>query len=211
MLKKSVVIKANKIKPKIKFQFDYRTVLYFTLLICGIIIGVFINKKGSNEWHIFFENLICNYLITKSSNSIFTNFCSIFSAVFIVFLYNYISGLCGVGIPFTSFSPFILGVYYGVILTFYYLSYGFSGIIYCALVNLPLYAITAATLVKCCCESSNISKEIFFYLISGKGEGKPLLKEYTIKYLVYLIPVSAGALISALFFHLFSHLFTFIK
>lgn len=211
MLKKSVVIKANKFRPKTKLKFDYKTVIYFTLLICGIIIGVFITEKGSSEWHIFFGNLISNHLVAKSSNSIFTNFCSIFLAVFIIFLYNYISGLCGVGIAFTSFSPFILGMYFGVMLTFYYTTYGLSGIMYCALVNLPAYAITAATLVKCCCESSDISKEIFFYLLSGKGDGKPYLKEYTLRYLVYLIPISLGALISALFFHLFSHLFTFIK
>lgn len=211
MLKKSVVIKANKFRGKVNLRFDYKTIIYFTLLICGIIIGVFLSEKGSKEWHIFFENLISNHLIAKASNDIFVNFCSMFLAVFIVFLYNYISGLCGVGIAFTSFSPFILGVYFGVIITFYYISYGFSGIAYCALINLPLYAITAATLVKCCCESSNISKEIFFYLVSGKGEGKPFLKDYTLKYLIYLIPVSLGALISALFFHLFSHLFTFVK
>ena len=89
MLKKSVVIKANKFRGKVNLKFDYKTVIYFTLLICGIIIGVFLSKKGSDEWHIFFENLICNHLIAKSSNDIFVNFCSVFLAVFIVFLYNF--------------------------------------------------------------------------------------------------------------------------
>jgi hypothetical protein len=118
--------------------------------------------------------------------------------------------MCGLGSVFVSFSPVIIGVYYGVSVTSYYLNFGAQGILYCLLINLPLYAIAAATLIKGCCESVKISKNVLFYLISGKGEGKPLIKDYTVKFLFYLIPLISGSVMSALLYNWFSKLFSFI-
>lgn len=210
-MKKSIVIKANKLNKNIKFSINYKTAIYFSLMLTGIIIGAFIAENGSEKWNTLFYEIIDSFLIAKASNGVLVNFCSSFLPVFIIILFVYICGTCGLGSIFSSFSPVLMGIYCGVSVTSFYLKFGVQGIVYCLLINLVLYAITAATLIKCCCESTRISKEILIYLISGKSEGKPLLKEYTLKYLILLLPVVFGSIFSALMFSWLSNLFSFIN
>lgn len=210
MFKRSVVIRANKFK-KIKLKLNYKTIIFFTILLCGIIFGAILSAKGSIVWHQFFNTFVNNHLTVKSSSSVFRNFCSVFFCFFIIILFNYICGLCGLGIPFIYFSPFMLGVYCGVIISQFYYLYYLKGLLYCAIINIPCYAITAATLIKCCCFSSDISKEILVYLINGKNDTKEkLLYNYTIRYLLLCIPIVISSALNALTFRLFCNLFSFI-
>ncbi len=210
MFKKSVVIRANRLK-KIRLKFDYKTIIFFTILLCGLIFGAILSAKGSEAWHQFFNTFVNNHLTVKSSSSIFRNFCSVFFCLFIIILFDYISGLCGLGIPFIYFTPLLLGTYCGVIISQFYYLYNLRGLLYCILINIPCYAITAATLIKCCCFSSDISKEILVYLINGKNDTKEkILYNYTIKYLLLCIPILISALLNAITFRLFGNLFHFI-
>lgn len=209
MFKKHVVIKAKRINPKINLKIDYKTVFFFTLMICGVILGVFISEKGSDEWHTFFSNFIKGYLNIAPDGSLFLIFGRFFLPFFILYITSYIVGLCGMGIPFLMFIPLILGIYFGVEITQYYVDFGLSGIGCCALIYSPVYAIATATLIKCCCHCFDISKEIFFYLVSGKGNGKPIFREYSQKHLVFLVPIIIGAGLTTLSFRLFSDLFVF--
>lgn len=210
MFKKSVVIRANKLK-KIQLKFDYKTVIFFTVLLCGIIFGVLLSNKGSLAWHTFFNTFVNNHLTVKATSSVFRNFCSIFFSFFLIILFDYVCGLCGVGAPFLYLTPLFLGAYCGTITSQFFYIYGASGLLYCLAVNIPCYAITAATLIKCCCFSSDISKEIFVYLISGRNDTKEkILHNYTLKYLLLCIPIALSALLNAVSFKLFGRLFNFI-
>ncbi len=210
-MKKSFIIKAPSIRLKKNLKTDYKSIFLFSLLICGIIIGTFIIKTGSTEFNAFIKTIVSNSLSVKLDSSIFTLFCSSLAISSLFLIYNYIFGLCGLGSVFISFSLFLFGVYLGFNIAFYYMVYSLNGLYYYISVNLPANAITAATLIKCCSDSYNTSKEIFYYIFQGKNNNKPLIKEYSLRYLIYIIPVSIGSFISALLFKYLGDLFSFIS
>lgn len=208
MLKKHVVIKRPSIKP---LKLDYKTIILFTLFFCGIIFGSMIIGGKEGTLHNIMSNVISDSIAFKYSNNLLMYFLSVFSGFAIILLYDYICGLCGFGMPFLYLTPVSLGVLFSIIIGAFYMNYGLSGIGYCVLINVPCYAITAATLIKCCCYSKKISEDVLIYLVSGKADKKDgILKEYTIKYLFYGIIIALSSLISALSFRLFSHLFSFV-
>ncbi len=208
-MKKAVIIKTPKIKIYKNIKFDYKTLIFFTFTLCGLIIGAFIAKEMDSELFNLIKGYLINNFEIRTQNSVFTVFCSIFCVTLIIILCNYILGLCAVGQFFSIITPFLFGIYCGFLSTIYFLINNLNGILYVASINLPFYAITAASLIKCCCESYNTSIEIFKFAQSGKTTNKPILKEYTLKFSIFLIPVCIGAFISALLFKWLNHLFTF--
>lgn len=210
MLKRSVVIKAGRFKP---IKVDYKTVVFFTLFICGVIIGVSIVKNSGDEWKLFSEKLLSNYFSAKNNGNILTCFSSTFvMMIFIVFV-SFIIGLCAVGVPFISIVPILFGGICGSVVSTFTVNYGVQGLVYCTIINIPCYAITTASIIKCSCESLKMSLELFGAISdSGFSEGKRkgYLKEYTVNYLVLCIPIAIGSLISAIAFEVFSGLFGFV-
>lgn len=210
MLKKSVVIKANKLKPVQKFKLDYKTLIFFTVFLCGLIVGVTIFRQSGEPFSEFITEILKNYLTVCAVNSIFKNFCSIFFLLSLFVFILFIFGLCAVGQPFIWLSGFLFGCGIGIVISSYFCAFGILGVGYCALINIPCYAITAATLIKCCCESTRVSNDIFFYSLGSfnntTGKNR-LLKDYLINYLLFLVPIIIAALLKACFLKLFSGLF----
>lgn len=213
MIKRSVVIKAKRIKPITGLNFDYKTIIFFTLFFCGIITGIIIVSKCDNEFNNFLCRLLINNFSAKQENGPFTNFCGTFIWLFLLVFCTYLCGLSAVGFPFIWIIPTVFGIICGLIVSSFYHSFGLKGLGFCVIANIPCYAITAATLIKCCCESTIISNEIFGYVFgNSKGEGnkKMLLKDYSINYLLLCLPILIAALISMLCFKLFSGFFSFV-
>jgi hypothetical protein len=156
------------------------------------------------------SSLVKEYFITLNTQAHFLNFLKVFSPFLFIVVIEYIVGLCGVGIPLLSLVQFLLGVLIGCVVSQYYVDFGFAGIGCCALIYLPLFATATASLIKGCCCSFDISGEIFYFIVSGKGNGEAVLKEYTLKYLFLLIPVITSSIITLVLYRLFSHLFTFL-
>ena len=210
MLKRSVVIRANKLK-KFRININYNTIIFFTILLCGVIFGAILSSRGSVAWHTFFNTFVNNHLTVKSGSSVFRNFSSVFFCLFLIILFDYICGLCGLGIPFIYATPFFLGTYCGVIISQFYYLYSLMGLLYCVAIHIPCYAIAAATLIKCCCFSTDISKEILVYLINGKNDTKEkLLYNYTMKYLLLCVPLAISAFLNAISFRILGGLFHFV-
>ena len=212
MFKRSVVIKANRFKPIGKFSLDYKTVIYFTLFLCGVIIGVLLIKHADSDLNNFLSRLLVNNFNAKKSNGFLKNFCFVFFCLAILFFFNYLCSLSAVGFPFIWSILICYGAVCGIIISEFFISFGLKGIGFCLLVNIPYYAITAATLVCCCCESTKICNNIFFFLFGNtaieKGKNH-ILKEFSIKYIIMCIPLAIAALISTCCFKLFSGFFTF--
>lgn len=210
MLKKSVVIRAR--KPVMKIDGTvYKNIVFVSFLVCGIIFGVMLSQKGNSDWNNFFCVLISNCLKERIDSSIFTNFIKTFIPIFLILLYDYTLGLCGIGEVFLYFTPISFGVYVGICISQYYDVFSLEGLVYWAIVNVPCYAIAAATLIKCCCCSMGMSSNIFKILLKNKHEANDIsLKEYTIKYLIMVLPIALGSLLSAVCFKLFANLFSFI-
>ena len=213
MFKRSVVIKANKLKPIAGISPDYKSIIFFTFFVCGIILGVIIIKKSQEDFLDFFMKLLNNRLGIQKNSSWLMNFCSDFLWLFVLIFLDFVLGLCAVGVPFIWLIPVLFGCFAGCVLSVYYMNFGLNGLAFCGLVNIPSYAITAATLIKCCCESTRVSNEIFYFVLRGKTNESPkdaLIKDYSMKYVTLCLPVLLAALISSGSFKLFSGLFTFI-
>ncbi len=210
MLKKNVVLNARKLKKINMVKVDCKTLVFFTIAICGVIIGVFTTKNISNDWNSVFSQVLNFFCLSKTDSSLLSIFFKLFLPVFIIYTLIYIIGTCAMGVPFLCICIFSIGWFLGLIISHYCVEYGFMGICYCGLVYLPVYAIATASVIKCCCNCFNISSEIFYYLIMGKGESKNLFKDYTIRHTFFVVPIAIGAMIGTISFKMFSDLFNFI-
>ncbi len=211
MLKKSVVIGAHKFRKNRPSFTDYKSIIFLCLFICGIVFGVMLSQKGSDSWHHFFNTLINNHLIAKKESSFFGNFCGVFVPLLVLLVYNYVFGMCGVGVPFLYLSPIVLGVYSGVCAAQFYSGFALRGILFWCCVNIPCNAIAAATLIRCCCYGSELSNYIFSVLIYPKTERKDnALKDYSLKHLFMVLPMAIAAILSTLTFVITGDLFGFL-
>ncbi len=208
MIKKSVVIKAKRIKP---LKWDYETIILFTLFLCGVILGVMLIKNCSEEFCDFLKSGLGNYISTKNKSSFITCLSGTTAFLLLFVLIDFLFGLCAVGTPLVWIVPVAFGVICGCSASGLFKFYGLKGLFYCVLVELVCYAITAATLVKCCCESTQMSLELFSCIIGNKNNYKNsyIFKEYALNYLVLCIPVIVGAVVSTVSFKVFASLFIF--
>ena len=210
MLKKSVVIRAKRLKP---LKIDYKMLIFFTLIVCGIILGISLIKNGENDFNSFIKNLIESINLTKRNSSFFS--CILFVAGWLL-LFEIIvisGGLSGVGISIIVLVCIIYCIICGVFCGGYYINYGIEGIGFFGLIHLPCYAITAATLIKCCCESISISLNIFSYLSGGNkssAKTRNIIKDYLLYNLILSLPLFAGAILNVTAFKILSGLFSSI-
>ena len=212
MFKKTVVLNTKILKNNTDFTFDYKSVLFFTLFLCGLILGVSLVDQGDENFIQFLTRLFKNRIEAEKNNSFLICLCGEFLPVFLLELFCYIGGLCAVGMPFIWMIPVGFGAFCGSVIALYFVNFGVTGMGYCALTTIPYYAITAATLIKCCCESTMCSTEILVYALKGERRDKtipPILKDYTSKYLLLCIPLIIAAAINAGSCKLFSELFNF--
>lgn len=213
MLKRSVIIKTKSLGSFAKLSFDYKLIIYFTLFLSGVIAGVMLIKNAGDDFNRFFAKLLVNHINAKMSNSFFGDFCFLFLCLLLLFLINYLCSLSAVGFPFIWLILTGFGIFCGCEIGEFCISFGLKGLLFCFLVNIPCYAITAATLVCCCCESTRICNNIFCYLISGTASeaGKNhFIKDYTLRYLIMCLPLILGALLSTICFKMFSGFFSFV-
>lgn len=207
MFKKSVVIRAKRFKP---LNLDYKSIVFFTLVICGVIIGISLIKNGDGEFNQVLSNLIDSINRTKYSNSFLSCVFYVFGWLFLLVLLIFFGGLSGFGLPFISLVNVVFGVICGAFCGAYYVNYGIQGVGFFSLVYLPCYAITAATLIKCCCESFKMSFELFAFLSGNKAnqsKNKKLLKDYILNYLILSLPIIIASVLNVAGFKVFVGLF----
>lgn len=207
MFKNTLVVKPKRIKP---IKWDCQTIILFTLFLCGVILGVFIIKNSADDIKNALSTFISNFISAKSENSFFSCFSSVLVFIIIFITVSFLFGMCAIGTPFVWSVPVFFGVICSSYISLMLINYGIKGLFYCILVDLLPYAITTATIVKCCCESTKLSVNLFSCIAGDNAfRGKNLFKEYAINYLILCIPVIVGALISAFCFKIFQGLFIF--
>ncbi len=207
MFKRSVVLKPKKLKGN---KLDCEAIILFSLFLCGIIIGAFVIKNCNDDVKNAFCTLLRNYISAKSDCGFLACFSGtvVFLVLFVVVVF--LLGMCAVGTPLVWSVPIIFGLICSGYVSLMLISYGLKGILYCVLVDLLPYAITTATLVKCCCESTKLSVNLFTCIAGDNSfRGRNAFKEYVSSYLILCIPVIIGALISSACFKIFEGLFIF--
>ena len=207
MFKKGVVIKAKRIKP---LNFDSESIILFSLFICGIILGAFLIKNCNVDIKNALSTILKNYISTKTESGFLICFSGVAVTFILFIMISFLLGLCAVGTPFLLLLPIGFGLGCSCYVSLMLINYSFKGLFYCILVDLLPYAITTATLVKCCCESTKLSVNLFGCIVGDNNfRGKNQFKEYILNYLILCIPVLIGAIISAFCFKIFQSLFIF--
>lgn len=208
MFKKSVVIKAKKIKP---INLDCETIILFSLFLCGVIFGIFIIKNCNDDIKNAVSTLLSNYISAKSECGFVACFSGVAVFLIIFIIITFLFGMCAVGTPFVWAVPVIFGIICSGYVSLMLINYGFKGIFYCVIIDLVPYAITTATLVRCCCESTKLSVNLFGCIAGDNAlRGKNIFKEYIINYSILCIPIIIAALISSFCFKIFQGLFIFV-
>ena len=209
MLKKSVVLKRKKMNiPRV----DYKNILFFSLFLCGLILGVLTMKGEEAQLKSVLNDFFIDYINNKSGNTILG--CFLDSAILTLFIpiLTFIFGLCAVGVPIIIAMPTLIGIAVGMATGFLYSEYTFQGLGYAALIILPSAAIVIATLLKCCNEAISMSLEIVFSISGGsypKSKNNEL-KEYCLRFLIFAVPLILAALLNSFCFKLFGSLFSFV-
>lgn len=207
MFKKGVVIKADRLKLT---NTDCKTILLFSLFLCGVILGVFLIKNCNEDINDAISVVWKNYISAKSNCGFLACFSGCFISLTIFIIFAFLFGLSAVGTPLVLFVPIAFGLACGGCVSLMLSNYGLKGLFYCIIVELLPYAITTATLVKCCCESTKLSVELFSCIAGANAvKGKNMFKDFVFTYLVLCVPVVIGALISAFCFKVFQGLFIF--
>ena len=208
MFKKGVVFKAKRIKP---INFDCETIILFSLFLCGVILGAFLIKNCDDDIKNALSTLLGNYISAKNDSGFLACFSGVTVFLIIFILMAFLFGLCAVGTPLVWLVPIGFGIICSGYVSLLLLNYGLKGLLYFVMVDLLPYAITTATLVKCCCESTKISVNLFSCIAGDNAtlRSKNIFKEYIISYLILCIPILIGALISAFCFRIFQGLFIF--
>ncbi len=207
MFKKGVVIKAKRIKP---LNLDCETIILFTLFLCGIILGAFLIKNCGDEVKNALSTLLRSFFSAKSESGFLACFSGVLFFLLLFILIVFLFGLCAVGTPLVWLVPIIFGIFCSGYVSLMLINFGVKGLFYFVMVDLFPYAITTATLVKCCCESTKISINLFSCLAGDNTlKGNNLLKDYILNYLILCVPVLIGAIISAFCFKIFQGLFIF--
>lgn len=211
-MKKSVVIKAKRMRPINNFVIDYKALLFLVVFICGLILGITILRESDNDITSLINNIVKNNYMAMKTCSFMNAFSGIILLLFLLVFYIYLFGQCSVGFPFVALAPLIWGMYSGLIISSYYSMFGLKGIGFCCIVNIPCYAITAATLIRGCCIATNSSNEIFLGVMSGEWnkQSNYSLKSYTVSFLVLLIPLVFSSLLKAGCYKLFGDLFVLV-
>lgn len=212
ILKKSVVIRRKSLKPIVSINWDYKVIIFFIIFVCGLIFGITIIKNTDKNTSQFLFGILKRNLLALKGCNFLNNACSTFLLSFLTVFAVFIFGQCSIGVAFVSLVPLLWGVFTGIGISCYYSIYNFNGLSYFAIINLPFYAITAATIIKGCCISTKMSNEIFLSLLTDerKKQENNAFKQYCLTYLVLLIPLLLSALLKASSYKLFSDLFNLV-
>lgn len=206
MMKKSIVIKANRLNLKNinKFKFDKVVIILSSVLICGLILGIFTSSRLLKSDNNVLCNLFDSFLFSCSKLSFINCFFTYLLISLLFVFFAFILGFCAVGTPALCLLPFVLGLIFGSSICCYFTNYGLTGFLFCILGNIPFYAITAATLLKCCCESMKMSVELFCVVINGRASKSCYsLRDIAMYYCVMCIPLLIGSIIKTIGMKLF--------
>lgn len=208
MLKKSVVIKRKKMNIP---RFNYKNLVFFVLFLCGLIIGVLTMKNGTSTLKEIFSEFFVEYITHKSNESFLNCFLDVVFIITFPILLSFVFGLCAVGLPIIIAIPTLIGSVAGMAIGFLYSSYSLQGLGYAALILIPSLAVVIATLLKCCSEAINMSLEIILAISGYQNQSRRNeLKDYCLRFIIFLVPLILSGLLNVASFKLFSGLFSFV-
>ena len=83
-MKKSVVIKAKRMRPINNFVIDYKALLFLVVFICGLILGITILRESDNDITSLINNIIKNNYMAMKTCSFMNAFSGIILLLFLL-------------------------------------------------------------------------------------------------------------------------------
>lgn len=183
----------QKDKKKIfDFSFEsYKSVLYTALFYSfGLFLGSYFYKITQ------FESL--NKLLAPSTNDFISlfleNFCLYFSIfVFVVFL-----GFCLIGYPVINIIPTVIGVFTGIKIAYFLISYATKGVGYCLIMIVPFSALFLTVIAFTIEISTELSKNLLILTRQDGNEEIDIdIKKHVKKYLIFSLLILAVSAVNS--------------
>lgn len=189
----------------------WKLILLTALFTAGMAFGAVLVKSSANhEWLEKLLNLLQEYSIMRSSQSLFSTMCNSLFANLLFLAVAFIAGLCAMGLPFLALLPFVRGLGMGAVFGYLYSAKALAGVGYCLLILLPGAILSTATLLIGCREGITMSFDVFS-VINGKKtlDGYHNFRLYCIRFGILLALLACASLADALFAKAFSGFFHF--
>lgn len=194
-----------------KISIPKEILIFSLLLIIGILIGVFIAKKGNDTVVLQVKNMFDSFYSARESQSIMRSVLNSIKVSGSFWLVNLILGFCIIGFPFAAVVPTIRGLGIGLVTGYIYSIYGLKGIGYCFLVIFPGALISFIALIYAVSDSFKMSLCTLGACLNmgtQKG-GVDRIKIFIIRQIFYFILFVIAAFVDGITNNLFAGIFNF--
>lgn len=206
-MKTDPVLKWNSIGQTLRKNSYY--VVVFAAFLAGMFYGAFLVGKIDESTAGLLGMLTDEYLASRISQSIWQTFISslVSSVPYLILLF--LLGFLSIGQPLIVVAPVFRGIGLGVTMGGLYLDYGMQGVLYCAVLIMPITLLVTFVLISA---SRNALKMANLFLSpvlreERAGASADALRIYCIKFLVFALVLLGASLLDALLNFLFSSLF----
>lgn len=138
------------------FEFIKRNnVLIYSVLFysAGLLCGSFVYKR--------LESDVLNSLFSVVKLTFGQELINNLSFYFLIFAVSVLMGICLIGFPFMNLIPFFFGVYIGMEISYYYITYGIKGFGFALLMVAPFACLFLTVLIQTISKSYVLSKRIY--------------------------------------------------
>lgn len=182
---------------KDKNEFDFfeffknNKILIYSLVFysAGLLCGGFVYKKCQCD--------ALNSLFQITNNNFGQQLINNLSFYFLFFAVSVILGLCLIGFPFINLLPFVIGIYTGMKISYYYVSFAFKGFGYSLLMIAPFICIYLTVVIQSISKSYSLSRQIYNLTVKKTDTASDFdYKLYLKNFLIYSLLIIGIALIN---------------
>lgn len=196
---------------KHSYRTSYPLIVLAAMFLIGMIYGVLLLSFDSKAMSGTISLITGEYTSKLKGQGVFESFVSAFWSAFIFVLIPYLLGYSAIFQPIILLVAWFKGLGLGFFMANLYLSYGFSGVGFCALVIMPATIIGLFCMIVSSREALKLSN-MFFFSFAGKSREAVTLKAiklYNVKFLVLTGICLGAAGLNVVCVLLFSGLFSF--
>ena len=174
-------------------------IIFTSVLVLGLVAGVFSIKLCVNEDYYGIASLFKNFVSSRSGQPYYIHLLWTVSSVFSFVLLCYILGLGIQGQFIIPVVPFFRGFGIGLISGYLYCVHSLYGIGLFALVLLPEFLSSTIIILLCCCKSFKLSRAYFslFFTEHVDRSYLTLFKSYNVQFFIYSILALVLSLITS--------------
>lgn len=193
---KNVKVKINKRAKKSKKSF--MTVVLWLILFLGFFTAVFYIYLGDEQSVDFLTEWFSRLIQDKQESDIFNLFLSNVTSASIYLFVIFILGFSPVFSFIVSFVPFFKGLGSGLAITYIYINYGWRGMVYEALIDIPVHILLMLIIILTTKEAINFSNGIYSAL-KNRVVNDISLKRYFLKFFIIFILIAVISILKAVF------------